>query len=47
MIYFVLWDAISLNYLTRDKVCDVASVRSISFVIFYISLNNIYFSLGL
>ena len=35
MIFFVLWDAISVYYLTRDKVCNGESVSSISFVVFY------------
>ena len=38
MIYFVLWVAISVYYLTRDKVCNGESVSSISFVIFYCGL---------
>ena len=40
MIYFVLWVAIPVNYLTRNKVCNDIRRGSISFVIFYISLNR-------
>ena len=42
---FLLWVAIFVNYLTRDKVCNGECFGSISFVIFSISLNNTYFSL--
>ena len=39
---FCIMVAFSVNYLTRDKVCNGESAifRSISYVIFYISFNN-------